>query len=239
MTARGRWPVAAATGFAQSSLARPPNLARYPRWTGLDSTAARTTRANPRPRPRPHPSSPAIANFAIRGDSTEGGRSATSANACARPAWQRGARTTRRVGIRFTVYVHPAKSNFYEGVQACAIHLHGGPVRRARARPTGPHAVPTSAPACPPLVGLRLLGLRLLSLLSLLGLLLMCFVLLVHGRSRPLFTARWNYTDAFGTSVATYVWLPLFVHPTNPRLVRVLWRDEWRLDDASMYPFAE
>ena len=48
---------------------------------------------------------------------------------------------------------------------------------------------------------------------------------------------RWNYTEAFGTSQATYVWLPLFVHPTNQGSVRVLWRDEWKLDDDSLYPF--
>ena len=133
-----------------------------------------------------------------------------------------------------STYILP-NPTFTKGSKLAPFIYMGDRSAAPAARPTGPHA----APACPPLVGLRLLGLRLLSLLSLLGLLLMCFVLLVHGRSRPLFTARWNYTDAFGTSVATYVWLPLFVHPTNPRLVRVLWRDEWRLDDASMYPFAE
>ena len=55
---------------------------------------------------------------------------------------------------------------------------------------------------------------------------------------------RWNYSTALGTSTATYIWLPLFVRPAahasadpamNP--VRVLWRDEWRLDDDSLYPF--
>eukprot|EP01043_Picozoa_sp_COSAG02_P061746 COSAG02_NODE_8359_length_2598_cov_13.235447_1_plen_284_part_00 len=84
---------------------------------------------------------------------------------------------------------------------------------------------------------------------------------------------RWNYSNAYGTSKATYVWLPLFVRPRLPAnhghdatkeightarlanssevtkgippadtnavtpLVKVVWRDEWRLDDASMYPF--
>lgn len=83
---------------------------------------------------------------------------------------------------------------------------------------------------------------------------------------------RWNYSSVYGTSTATYVWLPLFVRPrpqanrgngttsrhtapaTNTSsskmataapnadanattLVQVVWRDEWRLDDESMYPF--
>jgi hypothetical protein len=48
---------------------------------------------------------------------------------------------------------------------------------------------------------------------------------------------RWNYTNAFGTSQATYVWLPLYVDPANPRSVKVVWQDEWKLDDESMYPF--
>ena len=49
---------------------------------------------------------------------------------------------------------------------------------------------------------------------------------------------RWNYSNALGTSTATYVWLPLFVHPVGgARCVRVVWRAEWRLDDDSMYPF--
>lgn len=48
---------------------------------------------------------------------------------------------------------------------------------------------------------------------------------------------RWNYSSSFGTSRATYVWLPLFVHPTNPAVVKVVWRAEWTLEDSSMYPF--
>ena len=81
---------------------------------------------------------------------------------------------------------------------------------------------------------------------------------------------RWNYSAAYGTSRATYVWLPLFVRPTpthddadsgsdmrttaaaavaagvraggegegvGESRVKVLWRDEWRLDDETMYPF--
>ena len=48
---------------------------------------------------------------------------------------------------------------------------------------------------------------------------------------------RWNFTSALGTSTATYVWLPLYVHPTNPGQVKVLWKDAWSLTDASMYPF--
>ena len=48
---------------------------------------------------------------------------------------------------------------------------------------------------------------------------------------------RWDYTGTSGTSKATYVWLPLFVHPTHPGSVKVVWRKEWRLDDDSMYPF--
>ena len=47
---------------------------------------------------------------------------------------------------------------------------------------------------------------------------------------------RWNYTNADGTSTATYVWLPLFVHPTDQQ-VQVVWQAEWRLDDQSLYPF--
>ena len=48
---------------------------------------------------------------------------------------------------------------------------------------------------------------------------------------------RWDYTSQFGTSRATYVWLPLFVDPADPRRVAVVWSDEWRLDDTAMYPF--
>ena len=47
---------------------------------------------------------------------------------------------------------------------------------------------------------------------------------------------RWNYTNAAGTSTATYVWLPLFVHPTHQQ-VQVVWQAEWRLDDQALYPF--
>eukprot|EP01052_Picozoa_sp_SAG31_P062782 SAG31_NODE_21747_length_541_cov_1.748869_2_plen_75_part_00 len=48
---------------------------------------------------------------------------------------------------------------------------------------------------------------------------------------------RWDFSATWGTSHATYVWLPLFIDPSNPRSVRVVWADEWRLDDASLYPF--
>eukprot|EP01043_Picozoa_sp_COSAG02_P027019 COSAG02_NODE_1574_length_11880_cov_13.431675_10_plen_206_part_00 len=48
---------------------------------------------------------------------------------------------------------------------------------------------------------------------------------------------RWNFTNALGTSTATYVWLPLYVDPSNPSHVKVLWRDSWKLTDDSMYPF--
>jgi len=48
---------------------------------------------------------------------------------------------------------------------------------------------------------------------------------------------RWSYSGAYGTSKATYVWLPLFVHPADPRVVKVVWRAEWALDDTSLYPF--
>ena len=48
---------------------------------------------------------------------------------------------------------------------------------------------------------------------------------------------RWDYTSEWGTSHASYVWLPLYVHPTDPRLVRVVWSDAWSLDDVALYPF--
>ena len=48
---------------------------------------------------------------------------------------------------------------------------------------------------------------------------------------------RWNYTNTHGTSTATYVWLPLFIDPAAPGSVKIVWRDEWQLDDESMYPF--
>ena len=48
---------------------------------------------------------------------------------------------------------------------------------------------------------------------------------------------RWDFTSQYGTSKATYVWLPLFVDPADPRGVRVVWADEWRLDDAGLSPF--
>lgn len=48
---------------------------------------------------------------------------------------------------------------------------------------------------------------------------------------------RWDYSNTFGTSKATYVWLPLFVHPTDPGKVQVVWREEWSLNDTSVYPF--
>ena len=34
-----------------------------------------------------------------------------------------------------------------------------------------------------------------------------------------------------------YIWLPLFIDPANPRHVKVVWQDEWLLDDESLYPF--
>jgi hypothetical protein len=46
-----------------------------------------------------------------------------------------------------------------------------------------------------------------------------------------------DFTNDFGTSKATYVWLPLYVHPTDPRNIQVVWRDEWQLEDASIYPW--
>ena len=48
---------------------------------------------------------------------------------------------------------------------------------------------------------------------------------------------RWDYTAEFGTSHATYIWLPLYIDPSNQRTVKVVWSDEWRLDDPSLYPF--
>ena len=42
---------------------------------------------------------------------------------------------------------------------------------------------------------------------------------------------RWNFTGGAGTSTATYVWLPLLVLGVDPPSVKVLWRDEWRLDE--------
>ena len=36
---------------------------------------------------------------------------------------------------------------------------------------------------------------------------------------------------------ATYVWLPLFIDPANARHVRVVWREEWRLDQEDLSPF--
>ena len=45
---------------------------------------------------------------------------------------------------------------------------------------------------------------------------------------------RWQpRTPDFGI----YVWLPLFVHPTDPARVSVVWHDAWRLDNVSS-PFA-
>ena len=48
---------------------------------------------------------------------------------------------------------------------------------------------------------------------------------------------RWDCSNTFGTSTATYVWLPLYVDPRNPRSVMVVWADEWKLDDDTLYPF--
>ena len=48
---------------------------------------------------------------------------------------------------------------------------------------------------------------------------------------------RWNYTNTYGTSRATYVWLPLFVDPEHPHSVKVIWNEDWKLDDESIYPF--
>lgn len=48
---------------------------------------------------------------------------------------------------------------------------------------------------------------------------------------------RWNFSSTLGTSTATYIWLPLFIDPLNPRSVRVVWADEWALDDAHLSPF--
>ena len=48
---------------------------------------------------------------------------------------------------------------------------------------------------------------------------------------------RWGYTAAYGTSRATYVWLPLFVDPAPPHNVKVVWRNQWSLDDDTIYPF--
>ena len=47
---------------------------------------------------------------------------------------------------------------------------------------------------------------------------------------------RRNFTNALGTSTATYVWLPLFINPTTKH-AKVIWRDEWRLDDEGIYPW--
>ena len=58
-----------------------------------------------------------------------------------------------------------------------------------------------------------------------------------RGVRRPVRRGRQDYSDSFGTSKATYVWLPLFVHPTDPGVVQVVWRDEWALNDTSLYPF--
>lgn len=44
---------------------------------------------------------------------------------------------------------------------------------------------------------------------------------------------RWSYSPEHGTSRATYVWLPLFIDPKNPRKVTVVWYDEWRLDNVT------
>jgi hypothetical protein len=48
---------------------------------------------------------------------------------------------------------------------------------------------------------------------------------------------RWDFTGEYGTSKATYVWLPLFIDPKNPRGIRVVWKDAWKLDDATLSPF--
>ena len=48
---------------------------------------------------------------------------------------------------------------------------------------------------------------------------------------------RWDFTSQYGTSKATYIWLPLFIHPSNPKLVKVVWADAWALDDTALYPF--
>ena len=48
---------------------------------------------------------------------------------------------------------------------------------------------------------------------------------------------RWNYTNTFGTSQATYIWLPLYIDPAHPQVVKVVWSDGWALDDESLYPF--
>jgi hypothetical protein len=49
---------------------------------------------------------------------------------------------------------------------------------------------------------------------------------------------RWDQKSAYGTTKATYVWLPLFIDSNNPSLVSVVWTDEWKLDDTTLYPFA-
>jgi hypothetical protein len=54
---------------------------------------------------------------------------------------------------------------------------------------------------------------------------------LTSGSSRREFSSEW------GTSHATFIWLPLFIDPSNSRTVKVVWSDSWRLDDASLYPF--
>lgn len=48
---------------------------------------------------------------------------------------------------------------------------------------------------------------------------------------------RWDFSPQWGTSHATYIWLPLFIDPANARTVKVVWSAEWRLDDESLYPF--
>eukprot|EP00322_Chrysochromulina_rotalis_P019487 CAMPEP_0115829012 /NCGR_PEP_ID=MMETSP0287-20121206/876_1 /TAXON_ID=412157 /ORGANISM="Chrysochromulina rotalis, Strain UIO044" /LENGTH=373 /DNA_ID=CAMNT_0003282259 /DNA_START=56 /DNA_END=1178 /DNA_ORIENTATION=+ len=45
---------------------------------------------------------------------------------------------------------------------------------------------------------------------------------------------RW--TPSNGTHFGTYVWLPLFIDPSNYSRLQVVWRDEWRLDEE-LSPF--